>query len=79
MTILYRYAKSAGYPISAPAGLSAFSDAGNIADYAQEAMGWAVAIGAVNGMGDGTLSPGGTATRAQVAKILQVFLSEIRA
>ena len=41
-------------------------------------MAWAVAIGAVSGMGDGTLAPGGSATRAQVAKIIEVFLSAIR-
>ena len=78
VTILYRYAKAAGYPIAAPADLSGFADADDVADYAREAMGWAAAIGAVSGMGDGTLAPGGTATRAQVAKIMQVFLTALR-
>ena len=77
VTILYRYAKAAGYPLVSGADLSAFKDAGDVADYAKEAMGWAVAVGAVNGMGDGTLSPGGTATRAQVAKIILVFLETV--
>ena len=78
VTILYRYAKAAGYPIAAPADLSGFADAGDVSDYAREAMGWAAAIGAISGMGDGTLAPGGTATRAQVAKIMQVFLTALR-
>ena len=77
VTILYRYAKAAGYPLAPGADLSAFKDAGDVADYAKEAMGWAVAIGAISGMGDGTLAPGGTATRAQVAKIIQVFLENV--
>ena len=77
VTILYRYAKAAGYPIALPADFSRFPDAGDVADYAREAMGWAVAIGAISGMGDGTLAPGGTATRAQVAKIMQVFLTAL--
>jgi len=78
VTILYRYAKAAGYPIAAPADFSGFTDAGDVADYAREAMGWAVAVGMISGMGDGTLNPGGTATRAQVAKIMQVFLTALR-
>ena len=78
VTILYRYAKAAGYPIAAPADFSDFTDAGDVADYAREAMGWAVAVGMICGMGDGTLAPGGTATRAQVAKIMQVFLTALR-
>ena len=78
VTILYRYAKAAGYPIAAPADYSGFTDAGDVADYVREAMGWAVAVGMISGMGDGTLAPGGTATRAQVAKIVQVFLAALR-
>ena len=78
VTILYRYARASGYPIAAGADLGAFSDADDVASYAREAMAWAVAIGAVSGMGDGTLAPGGTATRAQVAKILQVFIECVR-
>ena len=78
VTILYRYAAAAGYPIAGGADLSGFTDAAGVADYAREAMAWAVAIGAVSGMGDGTLNPGGSATRAQVAKIMQVFIEAMR-
>lgn len=33
-------------------------------------MSWAVATGVIAGMGDGTLAPRGTATRAQFAAVL---------
>ena len=77
VTILYRYAKAAGYPIAEPADFSSFRDADDVADYAREPMGWAIAVGLINGMGDGTLAPRGTATRAQAAKIMQVFVNEL--
>ena len=51
-------------------GLSVFSDNDKISGYAREAMNWAVSSGVINGMGDGTVAPQGTATRAQVAQIL---------
>ena len=38
---------------------------------------WAVENGIVEGMDDGTLYPQGTSTRAQVATVLQRFLSEL--
>jgi len=64
--LLWRYLK-------APAGdadLSVFTDAGDVSDYAREALDWAVGAGIVNGNGDGTLNPGGTATRAEVAQLI---------
>lgn len=39
-------------------------------------MQWAVAEGLLNGVTDDELQPQGQATRAQVAAILQRFLSE---
>ena len=40
-------------------------------------MQWAVGSGLLSGNGDGTLAPKGTATRAQVAKILMVFCESV--
>lgn len=34
-------------------------------------MSWAVGIGLINGKGNGNLDPTGTATRAEIAAILQ--------
>ena len=74
-TILFRYAESAGYDVSASADLSGFPDAGDIQSYAKEALSWAVAEGLLQGFEDDSLQPGGTATRAQIATILMRFLS----
>ena len=74
-TILYRYAESMGYDVSAQADLSGFPDAGDIQDYATEALSWAVAEGLLQGFEDDSLRPGGTATRAQIATILMRFLA----
>ena len=72
VTVLYRYAESKGYDVSASADLSGYPDAGQVQDYAQPAMAWAVAEGIVEGM-DGTLNPAGNASRAQIATILMRF------
>ena len=69
--ILYRYAEYKGADLSASADLSGYTDAGQIATYAQAAMAWSNGTGLITGTSDTTLSPRGTATRAQVATILQ--------
>ena len=71
--IFYRYASVRGYDVSAAAPLTGFSDAGKIHAYAKTSLSWAVAMGLIQGMGDGTLAPQGRATRAQAAAILQRF------
>ena len=76
-TILYRYAESAGYDVSASADLSGFPDAGDIQSYATEALSWAVAQGLLQGFEDDTIRPGGTATRAQIATILMRFCQAV--
>lgn len=47
-----------------------FSDDGDISDYAHDAVMYMSAIGAINGMGDGTFAPRATANRAQAAVII---------
>ena len=74
-TILFRYAESMDYDVSASADLSGFPDADQIQSYATEALSWAVAEGLLQGFEDDSLQPGGTATRAQIATILMRFLS----
>ena len=76
VTILYRYAESKGYDVSASADLSGYPDADQVQDYAQPAMAWAVAEGIVEGV-DGTLNPAGNASRAQIATILMRFLAAV--
>ena len=77
VTVLYRYAESKGYDVSASADLSGYPDAGQVQDYAQPAMAWAVAEGIVEGV-DGNLNPTGDATRAQIATILMRFCEGIQ-
>ena len=71
--ILYRYAGFAGQSTAGRADLSGYTDAGQVSPYAAEAMGWAVDRGLITGVSADTLSPGGSATRAQVATILMRF------
>lgn len=68
--ILYRYAGTKGIDRGAAEDLSAFSDRTDVSSYAVDAMKWAVDSGLIMGMGDGVLSPRGSATRAQAAAIL---------
>ena len=76
-TILFRYAESAGYDVSASADLSGFPDADQIQSYAAQALSWAVAEGLLQGFEDDTLRPQGTATRAQIATILMRFCQTV--
>ena len=71
--LLFRYASGKGHDTGARAALDGFSDAGDVSGWAREAMQWAVAVGLFEGMGDGTLAPGGNATRAQIAVLMQRF------
>ena len=77
VTILYRYAESKGYDVSASADLSGYPDAGQVQTYAQPAMAWAVAENIIQGMEDGTLKPAGNASRAQIATILMRFCEDV--
>ena len=78
-TILYRYANHAGVAGDGGSGsLDGFRDASAVSGYAVQAMGWAVDRGLISGVGDQRLSPGGSATRAQVAAILQRFAENIQ-
>ena len=73
---LYRYAQDQGYDTSARADLSGYSDAGLVSSYATEALSWANATGLITGTTGTTLSPKGSATRAQVATILSRFCQD---
>ena len=74
VTILYRYANAMGYSTEGGADLSAFPDGASVSAYASEAMGWAVGSGLIVSTDGGTLAPGSSATRAQVASILNRFV-----
>jgi len=78
VAILYRYnggggmeALLAGYGID---NLAAFTDKGKIASWAEDAMRWAIYEGIITGTSATTLSPTGTAQRAQVAAFFVRYL-----
>lgn len=71
VAMLYRYANSIGMDTGTTGSLDKFTDRNSVAEWARDAMGWAVANGLVNGRTATTLAPEGTATRAEVAAITQ--------
>lgn len=72
--ILMRYAAYKGLDTAARAALS-FPDAGDVPDWAHDAMQWCVAKGLLQGSDTGALLPNGTATRAQIATIMTRYLA----
>ena len=57
--------------------VSSFADLSSVCTYAQEAMSWAAGAGLISGMGNNTIVPQGSATRAQFAVMLMQFCEEI--
>lgn len=74
---LYRYVRYRGEDVSDRADLSGYADARQIASYALEPLQWANARGLVNGTSPTTLTPGGSATRAQAAVILTRLIQDV--
>jgi pimeloyl-ACP methyl ester carboxylesterase len=72
--MLYRYAKQMGPDVSKAADLSAYADAGEISEWAREALAWANAAGLIAGRSADELAPADNATRAEVAAILHRFI-----
>ena len=72
--ILMNYAACIGQDVSNRADLANYTD--QPSTWAEEAISWSVAEGLLTGVTADTLQPQGAATRAQVAAILQRFLSE---
>lgn len=74
VTMLYRYQRERQGTTGAAAGeLGGFPDGATVADWAKEAVTWAVGEKLLNGRDTGYLDPDGTATRAEVATLLQRF------
>jgi len=64
-----------GLDVSARATLDAYTDAPSA--WAEDVVSWAVAEGLIAGVTDDQLQPQGTATRAQVAAMLQRFIENV--
>ncbi len=69
-TLLYNALKAAGVELAESAEAIEFTDAASISEGCVEAINALVKADIVHGMGDGTLAPKATITRAQLAKIL---------
>lgn len=77
--ILYRYAKSKGIDVSVGENTNILSyvDVQQASEYAIPALQWAVGAGVLNGKNGGRLAPTGTATRAEIAAIMQRWCENI--
>lgn len=77
--ILYRYAQSKGIDVSVGENTNILSyvDVQQASEYAIPALQWAVGAGVLNGKNGGRLAPTGTATRAEIAAIMQRWRENI--
>jgi hypothetical protein len=76
--MLYRYAGNyLGLDTPAAGDLSGYPDGSKVSSWARDAMSWAVGAGIITGTGAGDLAPSGTASRAEVAAMLQRFCNLI--
>ena len=77
--ILYRYAQSKGIDVSVgeDTNILSYADALQASEYAIPALQWAVGAGVLNGKSGNLLAPTGTATRAEIAAIMQRWCEKI--
>lgn len=80
VSMIYNYAKYAGIDVTDASGstIEGYGDSDQISDWAATAMAWAVHKGLLSGKGNGSLDPKGTATRAEVAKIIEAFMQQVK-
>ena len=75
--MMYRYAQYNGYKVDQSASLSGLKNQENVSNWSRASVEWAVGVGLISGIeknGVKDLAPQGTASRAQMAAILQRFL-----
>lgn len=78
VTMLYRFEKDYRKAAVTDAGsLIGFPDGSAVSSWARESMSWAVGEKLIQGRNTGHLDPAGTATRAEVATILQRFAARL--
>lgn len=75
--LLYNYSSAFGKTLPVSTEKLAFTDDSSISAEAKTAVYALQQAGVINGMGDGTFSPQGTATRAQVAQIYMNFVNAV--
>ena len=72
--MMYAFAKYKGIETETSASVDTFADKGMISNYALRAMKWAVGKKYMSGMGNNTLAPRGTTTRAQLATVMKAVI-----
>jgi hypothetical protein len=75
--LLNNYAKAIGAQLPATRSYNGFIDEANVANYAKEAIATFFRAGIISGRPGNLFDPKGTATRAEVAAMLQRFLEAI--
>ena len=75
--ILYRYAQYKEYAVATTGDITTFTDSASVSPYAVDALKWAVGAKLLAGVGNNTLLPGGSATRAEIATILMRFCQTV--
>lgn len=76
IVMLYQYAKSRGYNVNASGSLNGYADVNDVANWAYDAIKWAVSKGIISGRNIGstmTIAPKGTASRAECAAMIKKF------
>gem|GEM_PF-2221487 len=76
--MLYRYASSKNMVSDVTGSIEAFADKDKVNDWAKDAIKWAVGKGIITGKLDNKLDPTGSATRAEVAAMLQRYIENIK-
>lgn len=75
-TIIYRAMKLANINLETNDAEMSFVDSGDISDYAKTAVTALYRGGVINGMGDDTIAPKATATRAMAAKMIYTLMKK---
>ena len=75
--MIYRYAAFKGYDITT-SGSTAYTDNGDISDYAKDAVIWAAEKSIMTGNTDGSFAPKANTTRAQAAAVFMRILENLK-
>lgn len=77
LVLLFRYAGSKGFVLTQTIGYSSYSDADKVAEYASDALKWALGVEILH-ITDNMLRPGDSAIRADVAMAVAFILTSNR-
>lgn len=75
--IIYNYAKYKGYDVTVTSNILSFSDSDSVSSWAKDAMSFVVSKGIMTGKDNNKLDPKETASRAEVAAIIQRTIEKL--